>query len=120
MARPPRLRRLMVAFSSGSGVSKEQRQLLPQLLQLLRSGALASLWEGVSPVKIPPCGLSSNGSAPKKLVSANAGSVSKHKDRINTEPGWSPVKRAITSVTQVKDKLVNEVGLCQSLLRSRI
>ena len=64
--------------------------------------------EGVSPVKIPQCGSSPTSPAPKKSASANAGSVSKNTDRTNTEPGWSPVKRATTSVAPVKDKLVND------------
>ena len=90
---------------AGCGFSSEERKVIPQLLELLRSGALASL--------LPPVSLVVAGGVPTPKPDKVAPKKGRHGNHTVDKPhapesGWSPVKRVVSSVAPVKDKLVND------------
>ena len=107
----PRIRRPLVSASvrgaREQSLSTAERQLLPQLLALLRSGALASLLEssgspadGLVPSQPSPV------AAPQVHVESNK-SKPKHNRMENYIPGgWTPVKFSKFSIVDGKHKLL--------------
>ena len=103
-----RLRRIAsVGRLSGAscGFFLEERKVIPQLLELFRSGALASLLPPASPVVAGGVQTQKPDKVPTKK--GRQGSQTVEKPQV-PESGWSPVKRATTSAAPVKDKLVND------------
>ena len=84
----------------GSSFSSEERKLIPQLLELLRSGALSALIPSASPVSSMPAvtqnvpNQGKNGSIREKTVEPT------------TASGWKPVKSAKSSGSEIRDKLL--------------
>ena len=107
----PRSRRVAGSSvrSSITGFSAEERQAIPQLLELIRSGALASLLPPVaSPIRISdalPAPLEASvSSVTRRKSSAKPNTVA---PRVPVpDVGWNPVKRKQEVVQNTKDKLV--------------
>ena len=95
--------------SSISGFSAEERKVIPQLLELLRSGALASLLPpAASPVRITDALPVSS----EVSVSSDTRRKSSAKPKTDSpsvpmpDVGWNPIKRKQEVVQNTKDKLI--------------
>ena len=112
-----------VLFSGGGRfgrdqiLSKEEKKLLPHLLQLLRSGALSFLLSSTGYSTAHAERSESIQASPTVSVSPvsrrNAGKPSRPPTPTTTsknpaEPGWTRVKRQSAATTPVKDKLLSD------------
>ena len=84
-----------------SGFSSEERKLIPQLLELLRSGELASLMPTVSPVPPVPSISQNLQKQKKKSPSRNA-----NVESTTLANGWKPIKSAKSTGSETRDKLL--------------
>ena len=102
----PRIRRPMCSatnrFNSDSNLSQDERQLLPQLLKLLRSGALTSLLTAADiPTPAAPAQPAQTGQKPAKSKV-----VQERPEHCTRGGGWTPVKIPKVPGTILKDKLL--------------
>ena len=105
----PRIRRPLVSASArgarDQSLSNAEWQLLPQLLALLRSGALSSLLQssGVSAVSLVP----PNPTVAQKVEKEQKNSSIRDKHvESTTASGWKPVKSVKSTVSEARDKLL--------------
>ena len=94
---------------AASGFSAEELKLIPQLLQLFRSGAFTALLPSVPVITETPA-LQKPAISPVSHVSSRNAKAQK-KQAVSSAPltpGWTPVKRVTAAVSSVKDQLLKD------------